>query len=194
MILLVDNYDSFSYNLFQLVGSVNPDILVIRNAAYSVREIEAMDPEAIILSPGPGRPENAGICEELIRKMAGRVPILGVCLGHQAICRVFGATVTYASELMHGKQKEILRTGPSRLLDGLDDSFYAARYHSLAADPETIPPELKVIAVSPEGEVMAVEHIAYPVYGVQFHPESVMTPDGKKIIENVIPAAKRLEK
>ncbi|MBR2259015.1 MAG: aminodeoxychorismate/anthranilate synthase component II [Blautia sp.] len=194
MILLVDNYDSFSYNLFQLVGSVNPDILVIRNDAYSVREIEAMDPEAIILSPGPGRPENAGICEELIRKMAGRVPILGVCLGHQAICRVFGATVTYASELMHGKQKEILRTGPSRLLDGLDDSFYAARYHSLAADPETIPPELKVIAVSPEGEVMAVEHIAYPVYGVQFHPESVMTPDGKKIIENVIPAAKRLEK
>lgn len=194
MILLVDNYDSFSYNLFQLVGSVNPDILVIRNDAYSVREIEAMDPEAIILSPGPGRPENAGICEELIRKMAGRVPILGVCLGHQAICRAFGATVTYASELMHGKQKEILRTGPSRLLDGLDDSFYAARYHSLAADPETIPPELKVIAVSPEGEVMAVEHIAYPVYGVQFHPESVMTPDGKKIIENVIPAAKRLEK
>ena len=194
MILLVDNYDSFSYNLFQLVGSVNPDILVIRNDAYSVREIEAMDPEAIIFSPGPGRPENAGICEELIRKMAGRVPILGVCLGHQAICRVFGATITYASELMHGKQKEILRTGPSRLLDGLDDSFYAARYHSLAADPETIPPELKVIAVSPEGEVMAVEHIAYPVYGVQFHPESVMTPDGKKIIENVIPAAKRLEK
>lgn len=165
MIVLIDNYDSFSYNLYQLIGSVEPDIKVVRNDAYTVEEIEAMKPEAIILSPGPGKPSDAGICIEAIRYFAGKVPVFGVCLGHQAICEAFGGTVSYAKELMHGKQKEIHQIGENQLFQGL-------------------PEELKVTAESEDGEVMAVEHTKYPIYGVQFHPESVMTPDGKIMIEN----------
>lgn len=186
MILLIDNYDSFSYNLYQLVGSVEPDIKVIRNDACTVEEIEKMDPEAIILSPGPGHPSQAGICIEVIRHFAGKVPILGVCLGHQAICEAFGGTVSYAKELMHGKQKMIHQVAESRLLAGMAQDFPAARYHSLAAVEASLPKELKVIAVSDDGEVMAVEHETYPVYGVQFHPESVMTPNGNIIIKNIL--------
>ena len=184
MILLIDNYDSFSYNVFQLVGSVNPDIRVIRNDECSVDEIRAMNPSHIILSPGPGRPDKAGVCENVIRELGGRIPILGICLGHQAICEAFGGTVSYAKELMHGKQKEIHQIGENQLFQGLSETFQAARYHSLAALKEELPEELKVTAESEDGEVMAVEHTKYPIYGVQFHPESVMTPDGKIMIEN----------
>ena len=186
MIVLIDNYDSFSYNLYQLIGSVKPDVKVVRNDAYTVEEIEAMKPEAIILSPGPGKPSDAGICIEAIRYFAGKVPVFGVCLGHQAICEAFGGTVSYAKELMHGKQKEIHQIGENQLFQGLPEIFPAARYHSLAALKEKLPEELKVTAESEDGEVMAVEHTKYPIYGVQFHPESVMTPDGKIMIENFI--------
>ena len=184
MIVLIDNYDSFSYNLYKLIGSVEPDVKVVRNDAYTVKEIEAMKPEAIILSPGPGKPSDAGICIEAIRYFAGKVPVFGVCLGHQAICEAFGGTVSYAKELMHGKQKEIHQIGENQLFQGLPETFPAARYHSLAALKEKLPEELKVTAESEDGEVMAVEHTKYPIYGVQFHPESVMTPDGKIMIEN----------
>lgn len=184
MIVLIDNYDSFSYNLYQLIGSVEPDVKVVRNDAYTVEEIEVMKPEAIILSPGPGKPSDAGICIEAIRYFAGKVPVFGVCLGHQAICEAFGGTVSYAKELMHGKQKEIHPIGENQLFQGLPETFPAARYHSLAALKEKLPEELKVTAESEDGEVMAVEHTKYPIYGVQFHPESVMTPDGKIMIEN----------
>ena len=184
MIVLIDNYDSFSYNLYQLIGSVEPDVKVVRNDAYTVEEIEAMKPEAIILSPGPGKPSDAGICIEAIRYFAGKVPVFGVCLGHQAICEAFGGTVSYAKELMHGKQKETHQIGENQLFQGLPETFPAARYHSLAALKEELPEELKVTAESEDGEVMAVEHTKYPIYGVQFHPESVMTPDGKIMIEN----------
>lgn len=184
MIVLIDNYDSFSYNVYQLIGSVEPDIKVIRNDEYSVKEIEEMKPEALILSPGPGRPAEAGICIEAIRYFAGKLPILGICLGHQAICEAFGGEVSYAKELMHGKKKLMYKTGESRLFKDLPDTFAAARYHSLAALKDTLPAELKVTAESEDGEVMAVEHTKYPVFGVQFHPESVMTPDGRVMIEN----------
>ena len=184
MVLLIDNYDSFSYNLYQLVGELNPDIRVIRNDEMTVEEIEQLNPDSIILSPGPGKPEDAGICEEVVEKLAGKIPILGVCLGHQAICEAFGGTVSYAKELMHGKQKEIHQIGENQLFQGLPEIFPAARYHSLAALKEKLPEELKVTAESEDGEVMAVEHTKYPIYGVQFHPESVMTPDDKIMIEN----------
>ena len=184
MILLIDNYDSFSYNVYQLVGSVDPDLKVIRNDEMTVTDIEELSPEKIILSPGPGKPADAGICEDVIRHFAGKIPILGICLGHQAICEVFGATVTYAKELMHGKQSVAELDTESKLFQGMDKEIIVARYHSLAADPATMPKTLKVTARTKDGEVMAVEHKDYPVYGVQFHPESVLTPEGKKIIEN----------
>lgn len=184
MILLIDNYDSFSYNLYQLIGSVEPDIKVIRNDAHTIEEIEAMKPEAIILSPGPGKPEDAGVCIEVIKYFTGKLPIFGVCLGHQAICEAFGGTVSYAKELMHGKQSKVYQGGISSLFRGLGPEFKAARYHSLAARAKDFPEALKVTAESDDGEIMALEHREYPVFGVQFHPESVMTPDGKKMIEN----------
>ena len=184
MILLIDNYDSFSYNLYQLIGSVEPDIKVIRNDAHTIEEIEAMKPEAIILSPGPGKPEDAGVCIEAIKYFTGKLPIFGGCLGHQAICEAFGGTVSYAKELMHGKQSKVYQGGISSLFRGLGPEFKAARYHSLAARAKDFPEALKVTAESDDGEIMALEHREYPVFGVQFHPESVMTPDGKKMIEN----------
>ena len=190
MILLIDNYDSFSYNLYQLLGSVEPDIKVIRNDECTLEEIEAIKPEALILSPGPGRPEDAGICIPAIREFAGKIPIFGVCLGHQAICEALSGTVSYAKELMHGKKKPIYKTGESRLFRGLPDVFYAARYHSLAAVKASLPSQLKVTAQSEDGEVMAVEHTEYPVFGVQFHPESVMTPEGRSMIENFMEAVR----
>ena len=186
MILLIDNYDSFSYNVYQLTASVCPDVKVIRNDAMTVEEIEALSPSHIILSPGPGRPENAGVCEEVIRHLAGKIPILGICLGHQAICEVFGAKVTYAKELMHGKQSVAELDTYSRLFRGMENKMTVARYHSLAAEAESIPEGLKITARTPDGEVMAVEHREFPVYGVQFHPESVLTPEGRKIMENFL--------
>ena len=184
MIVLIDNYDSFSYNVYQLIGSVAPDIKVVRNDEYSVKEIEEMKPEALILSPGPGRPAEAGICIEAIRYFAGKLPILGICLGHQAICEAFGGKVSYAKELMHGKKKTIYTVGKSPLFEGLGDNFQAARYHSLAAVREKLPDVLRVTAEAEDGEIMAVEHTEYPIFGVQFHPESVMTLDGKVMVEN----------
>lgn len=186
MILLIDNYDSFSYNLYQLIGELQPEIRVIRNDEYTVEEIENMNPSHIILSPGPGRPSEAGVCEEVVEKLKGKIPILGVCLGHQGICEVFGAKVTYAKQLMHGKQSEVKLDVSSRIFSGIGESTVVARYHSLIAKKETIPAELKVTAVTEDGEVMAVEHREYPVYGLQFHPESILTPEGRKMLENFL--------
>lgn len=191
MIVLIDNYDSFSYNVYQLIGSVEPDIKVVRNDEYTVKEIEAMRPEALIISPGPGKPSDAGICIEAIRYFVGRLPILGICLGHQAICEAFGGEVSYAKELMHGKKKTIYTVGKSKIFEGLGDSFQAARYHSLAAVRDELPDTLRVTAEAEDGEIMAVEHTEYPIYGVQFHPESVMTPDGKVMVQNFINIVKR---
>ena len=171
MILLVDNYDSFSYNLYQLTGEIEPDIKVIRNDEMTVKEIELLNPDLIIISPGPGRPENAGICIDIIKYFAGRIPILGVCLGHQAICKAFGATVSYAKELMHGKTSVINADTDSVIFKGLDNKISVARYHSLAAVKETLPDCLKITAETDDGEIMAVQHKKYPIYGVQFHPE-----------------------
>ena len=186
MILLIDNYDSFSYNLFQLVGSLDPDIKVIRNDAMTTGQIEELSPKAIILSPGPGKPEDAGICIEVVKKLGGRFPILGVCLGHQAICTAYGGTVSYAKELMHGKQSVAKLTGSSALFEGLPDSIPVARYHSLALLKDTLPDCLTITAQTEDGEVMAVAHKDYPVFGLQFHPESILTPDGKTILQNFI--------
>ena len=184
MILLIDNYDSFSYNLYQLIGSVEKDIKVIRNDEYTIEEIEEMAPEALILSPGPGKPADAGVCIDAVKYFAGKLPMLGVCLGHQAICEAFGGTVSYAKELMHGKQSKVYQGGTGKLFRGLGPEFKVARYHSLAAEAESLPAELKVVAEADDGEIMALEHAEYPIFGVQFHPESVMTPDGRKMIEN----------
>lgn len=189
MIYLIDNYDSFSYNLYQLIGEVDPAIEVLRNDALSVEELEAKNPEAVILSPGPGRPADAGICEEVVLKLSGKVPILGVCLGHQAICEAFGGTVGYAKELMHGKSSLVKVDAQSPLFNGLPAKVRAARYHSLAADEESLPECLRVISRADDGEVMAVQHAEFPTYGVQFHPESILTPDGRAMIENFLAIA-----
>ncbi|HIX64327.1 MAG TPA: aminodeoxychorismate/anthranilate synthase component II [Candidatus Mediterraneibacter colneyensis] len=186
MILLIDNYDSFSYNLFQLIGETDPDIRVIRNDEMTTEEIRKLNPDRIILSPGPGRPEDAGIIIEAVKILGKDIPILGVCLGHQAICAAFGADITYARELMHGKQSDVEFDTDCPLFRGCPDTAPAARYHSLAVDADTIPEVLKITAVTKDGEVMAVQHKEYPVYGVQFHPESIMTPDGKQMLYNFI--------
>ena len=186
MILLIDNYDSFSFNLYQMVGAIEPDIRVIRNDELTVEEIEALAPEKIIISPGPGRPADAGVCEEVVKKLRTKIPILGVCLGEQGICESYGATVGYAKELMHGKQSLTKIDTTSRIFAGLPEKVLVARYHSLAAEADTIPESLKIIAQTEDGEVMAVEDIDYPVFGLQFHPESIMTPDGAQMLRNFI--------
>lgn len=185
MNLLIDSYDSFSWNLFQLAGTIEPDIRVIRNDDMTAEEIRALRPDHIILSPGPGRPEEAGVLIDAVRKIHD-IPILGVCLGHQAVCRAFGASVTYAGRLMHGRQSEVRLDTDCPLFAGCPESVPAARYHSLAADAATLPPELKVTALADDGEIMAVQHREYPIYGVQFHPESVMTPDGERMLRNFL--------
>ena len=184
MILLIDNYDSFSYNLYQLIGEINPDIKVIRNDEMTVEEIENLSPEKIIISPGPGKPEDAGICIDVIQHFAGKVPILGVCLGHQAICKAFGSAVSHAKSIMHGKESVIKTDNSSLIFKGLGENITVARYHSLAAVDSTMPDCLKITAKSDDGEIMAVEHRHFPVYGLQFHPESIMTPDGMTMLRN----------
>ena len=180
MILLIDNYDSFSYNLFQLIGEVTPDIKVSRNDKITLEEIEDLNPDAIILSPGPGRPENAGICMDIVKEFHEKIPILGVCLGHQAICAAFGGKISHAKRLMHGKSSKIsleydfLFVGlPSEITVGLPDC-------------------LEIISKSKDdGEIMAVKHKQYNIYGLQFHPESILTPDGITIIQNYIDKVNR---
>ena len=194
MILLIDNYDSFSYNLYQLIGAVEPDIKVVRNDECTLEEIAKMKPEAIILSPGPGRPEDAGICIPVIKEFAGKIPILGVCLGHQSICEAFGGTVSYAKELMHGKKKLMYKTGESRLFKNLPDTFAAARYHSLAVSADNLPDCLEVLATTEDGEIMAMQHKKYPVIGLQFHPESVYPGHGKRMMENFLSQFTSVEK
>lgn len=186
MILLIDNYDSFSYNLVQYIGSIETDIQIIRNDAKTIEEIERMKPQAIILSPGPGYPKDAGVCIEVVKKLGERIPILGVCLGHQAICEAYGAKITHAKKLMHGKQSMIRLKEDDILFQGIPSPTPVARYHSLAADTESLPDCLEITAKTEDGEVMAVHHREYPVYGVQFHPESILTRDGVKMIENFI--------
>ncbi|HEY8443470.1 MAG TPA: aminodeoxychorismate/anthranilate synthase component II [Clostridia bacterium] len=186
MILLIDNYDSFSYNLVQLAGSINSDIKVIRNDELTVDEVEKLRPSHIIISPGPGHPKDAGICEELILKMKGKAPILGICLGHQAICEAFGGLVVQAKRLMHGKKSIINIDNGYNIFKGLPSFIEAARYHSLIAQKETLPDELIVIAEDEQGEIMGVKHKNYEIYGLQFHPESILTPNGAQIMENFL--------
>lgn len=186
MVLLVDNYDSFSYNLVQLIGGITQDIGVIRNDELTAEEAAALHPSHIFLSPGPGFPKSAGICEELVMKMKGIVPIMGVCLGHQAICEVFGGEIVHAKELMHGKQSSIHISNGSPIFKGLAPIIQAARYHSLIAERNSLPDELLVIAEDNTQEVMAVKHRDYELYGLQFHPESILTPQGATIIQNFL--------
>jgi anthranilate synthase component 2 len=186
MILLIDNYDSFTYNLYQMAGVVQPDIRVIRSDELNAEAIEAMAPTHIIISPGPGRPADAGVCEDVILRLKDRVPILGVCLGHQAICEAFGAEITYAKTLIHGKKSQIHIANGSPVFHGLPPVIEAGRYHSLAAKRDTVPEELLIIAEDDSGEVMGVKHRDYPIYGLQFHPESILTPNGHIIMENFL--------
>lgn len=186
MILLIDNYDSFSYNLYQLIGTINDDIKVIRNDEMTVDEIKALKPEYIILSPGPKRPQDAGVCIDVAKNLGDESKILGVCLGHQSICEAYGATITYAKELMHGKQSVCEVDNTDVLFKGLDKNVVVARYHSLAADEKTMPDCLKVIARTDDGEIMAVKHKTKNIWGVQFHPESIMTPDGITMLKNFL--------
>jgi anthranilate synthase component 2 len=194
MILLLDNYDSFTYNLYQMLGAAGLDIMVRRNDALCVAEVQELKRQGllthIVISPGPGRPADAGICEQLVVAMAGSLPILGVCLGHQAICEAFGARITHAPQLMHGKTSRIAIDMQCALFSGLPGSFDVARYHSLVADPASMPNELRVIAEAKDGTVMAVEHCfmpeGRPLYGLQFHPESILTPLGAHILKNFL--------
>ena len=182
--VIVDNYDSFSYNLYQAVGSVDADVVVVRNDAVTVGDLRSMHPDRIVLSPGPGRPEDAGICVDAVRELRGTVPILGVCLGHQAICVAYGATVTYAPRLMNGKSSAVSLDTGSDVFRGIPERTTVGRYHSLAVDPDTLPKDLTVTSVTGEGDVMAVEDRRRRVFGLQFHPESILTPEGQRMIAN----------
>ena len=186
MILLIDNYDSFTFNLYQMLSKYER-VEVIRNDGKTVEEIEAMKPAGIVLSPGPGRPENSGICPQVIRSLRGKIPILGVCLGEQAICQVYGGTVSHAIKPMHGRQSEVDIVEDSELFKGLGRKMKVARYHSLIAEEESLEgTELRITGKTKQEEVMAVEDSGRKVYGVQFHPESIMTKDGAKILENFV--------
>ena len=186
MILLIDNYDSFSYNLYQYLGELADEVKVIRNDAMTVEAIAALAPSHIILSPGPGRPEDAGIIIEVVKRLGGSIPILGVCLGEQAICAAYGAKIIHAKKLMHGKQSEVTLSPDCPLFAGLPEKTKVARYHSLAADAATMPDCLRITALADDGEIMAVQHREFPVFGVQFHPESILTPDGMTMLRNFL--------
>lgn len=186
MVLMIDNYDSFTYNLVQQVGSLGYDIKVIRNDEMTIDRIRELKPSHIIISPGPGYPKDAGISIKLIRELKGRIPILGVCLGHQAICEAFGAAICHAKRLMHGKQSNIHIANGASIFHGLAPMIQAGRYHSLAAVRKTLPDELQIIAEDDDGEIMAVQHRSYEIYGLQFHPESILTPQGDAIMRNFL--------
>lgn len=185
MILLIDNYDSFTYNLYQYIGIFADDILVVRNDKITIAEIRAMNPDRIILSPGPKSPAEAGICIDVVKEFFDKIPILGICLGHQSIGAAFGGTISYAKELYHGKQSQISHDGTG-VFEGIPDGIKVARYHSLAVLEESLPKCLKVLAKTKDGEIMAMRHVDYPVVGLQFHPESIYTEHGKRMIENFI--------
>lgn len=185
MILMIDNYDSFTYNLVQYIGEYNRNIVVYRNDQISLAQIHHMRPSHIVISPGPGRPEDAGISLGVIHNFAGRIPILGVCLGHQAIGLAFGAKVVSAPYLMHGKTSEICHDS-STIFRNIEYRFQATRYHSLVVDRSSIPPELEVSATTPDGIVMGLRHRNFVCEGVQFHPESIMTNHGKALIKNFL--------
>jgi anthranilate synthase component 2 len=184
--LIIDNYDSFTFNLYQLAGVIDPDIRVVKNDELTAAEIRALAPSRIIISPGPGRPRDAGVCEEVITELGAGIPILGVCLGHQAICEAFGAEITYARRLMHGKASHIHVANGSPIFRGLPPIIKAARYHSLAAARGTMPDELLITAEDDAGEVMGVKHRDRDIYGVQFHPESILTENGAIIMKNFL--------
>lgn len=191
MILIIDNYDSFTYNLVHLVAADTDDYTVIRNDVKTVSEIAAMEPDKILISPGPGRPENAGVTEKIIRELGREIPVLGVCLGHQAIGQVFGAKVVHAPSLMHGKTSRVLHDGKT-VFKNVGQGFIATRYHSLVLQPESVPDELEISARTGDDVIMGVRHREYPIEGIQFHPESILTVEGPKIIHNWI-IAKRVE-
>ena len=184
MILLIDNYDSFSYNLYQMIGELDPSIKVIRNDEMTAEQIRRLSPEKIILSPGPGRPQDAGVTVEVAQTISKQIPTLGVCLGHQAICQAFGANIVHAKRLMHGKQSTVTLNSDCALFKGLPKQTTVARYHSRAA--QNVPDCLEITARTDDGEIMAVQHKQYQIYGVQFHPESILTPLGRQMLENFI--------
>jgi anthranilate synthase/aminodeoxychorismate synthase-like glutamine amidotransferase len=185
MILVIDNYDSFTYNLVQYFGELGAELVVRRNDQTTLREVEELRPDKICISPGPGTPDDAGISNELIRQFGPHTPVLGVCLGHQCIGQVFGAEVVRADRLMHGKTSPILHEGDG-VFRGLPIPFEATRYHSLIVRRETLPDELEVIAETSEREIMGLRHRRYPIHGVQFHPESIMTGEGKRLLANFL--------
>jgi anthranilate synthase/aminodeoxychorismate synthase-like glutamine amidotransferase len=183
MILFIDNYDSFTYNLVQMIGKMYSDICVIRNHDMSVEEISALKPGGIILSPGPGRPEDAGITVNLVKRLGAAIPVLGVCLGHQSIGYAFGAKIVHAPEIMHGRTSDVMHSGET-ILHSIKSPFTAGRYHSLVISPENFPEELKISSRTNDGIIMGITHREYPVEGIQFHPESILTPDGQQILHN----------
>jgi anthranilate synthase component 2 len=186
LVLIIDNYDSFSYNLYQYIGAVNSDVRVIRNDKITVDEIKQLSPTHLVLSPGPGFPKDAGICCYALRELKGIMPILGVCLGHQAIGETFGGRVIHAPRLMHGKKSRIKVDITCPIFNSLPESFEAARYHSLVVERQSLPDCLKITATDEDGEIMGMEHKEYPIYGVQFHPESILTQHGAEIIANFL--------
>ncbi|MFH1893578.1 MAG: aminodeoxychorismate/anthranilate synthase component II [Candidatus Zixiibacteriota bacterium] len=185
MILFIDNYDSFVYNLVQYVGAVTPDLQIARNDQITIGEIENLKPDKIVISPGPGHPSEAGISNDVIKRFYKEIPILGICLGHQAIGHSFGAKVDLAERLLHGKTSPIYHR-ETGILRGLPNPFLATRYHSLAVIEETLPKELESMAYTSDGEIMGLRHVEYPLFGLQFHPESILTTDGKQIIANFL--------
>ena len=186
MILLIDNYDSFTYNLYQYIGEIHEPIKVVRNDEITIEEIEALGPDAIVISPGPGYPKSGGISIDTVKYFAGRIPILGICLGHQAIGEAFGGDIIMAHEPVHGKTATITVDISAPIFAGVPERLDVARYHSLIVNDITLPKELKVIAKTDDGEIMAVAHREYVLYGLQFHPESILTEEGKKLLTNFL--------
>ncbi|AEF17504.1 glutamine amidotransferase of anthranilate synthase [Thermoanaerobacterium xylanolyticum LX-11] len=185
MLLLVDNYDSFTYNLYQFIGEIYSDILVVRNDKIGLNDIALMNPKGIIISPGPGRPENAGISVDIVDEFEGKIPILGICLGHQAIGYAYGAKIIKATTIMHGKTSSVNHVGKG-IFEGIKSPIKAMRYHSLVIDKSSLPKSLEITAETDDGTIMAVKHKFYHVYGLQFHPESILTDDGKNILKNFV--------
>jgi anthranilate synthase/aminodeoxychorismate synthase-like glutamine amidotransferase len=185
MILFVDNYDSFTFNLVSMMGALEPDLRVVRNDEVTVDDVRGMALSGLVISPGPGTPADSGVCPILVKALAAEVPILGVCLGHQVIVEAFGGRVVRAAKPMHGKISPVVHDGTG-LLDGLPSPFAAGRYHSLVAEPASLPAELLVQGTTDGGEIMAVRHRTLPCHGVQFHPESILTPEGACVLKNFI--------